>query len=316
METADVTLLDSNLEKLEYSISMGRKVIRKIKENVIFSLAVKFVVLGFALAGKTHLWAAIASDVGAMILVTMNSMMLLPRRQKSSDVDALKSDVEQGTRVRSGVARDLKQERSSLSTVDADKCAAQRGCCSKESSCKASNKPKKANNDCCSDGSGGLNKAQTVKSKCCSSGQCDQKKVQVGSNDCGSSKSCDDRDKTMAGKNCCSEGKDKSQPAEADCFSKQTRTAKRDCCSSRKCSNGEEIEAVKPDCRSGGDSERASNAACCSNESGDENEIRNIKANCCSDGSCEENIKALAPMVDCCSSGSCTKNGGRKQGEG
>ena len=78
METADVTLLDSNLEKLEYSIQMGRRVIRKIKENIIFSLVVKLTVLGFTLAGSGKLWAAIASDVGAMLLVTLNAMTLLP----------------------------------------------------------------------------------------------------------------------------------------------------------------------------------------------------------------------------------------------
>jgi hypothetical protein len=74
----DVTLLDSHLSKLVYSISMGRRVIRKIKENIAFSVAVKLLVLGFALVGKAYLWAAIASDVGAMILVTLNGMMLLP----------------------------------------------------------------------------------------------------------------------------------------------------------------------------------------------------------------------------------------------
>jgi Cd2+/Zn2+-exporting ATPase len=80
METADVTLLDSKLTKLVYSIEMGRRAIRKIKENVTFSLVVKFLVLGFALAGKAALWAAIASDVGAMLVVTLNSMMLLPAK--------------------------------------------------------------------------------------------------------------------------------------------------------------------------------------------------------------------------------------------
>jgi hypothetical protein len=115
METADVTLLDSNLEKLEYSIAMGQRVIRKIQENIIFSLAVKFTVLGFTLVGRTHLWAAIASDVGAMIVVTLNSMMLLPSRQKSADVVALKNDVEKGINIRTGAAR-----QHSASTMDAD----------------------------------------------------------------------------------------------------------------------------------------------------------------------------------------------------
>lgn len=77
METADVTLLDSNLAKLEYCLDLGHRVTRKIKQNVIFSIGVKLLVLAFALMGQAHLWAAIASDVGAMILVTLNSMMIL-----------------------------------------------------------------------------------------------------------------------------------------------------------------------------------------------------------------------------------------------
>jgi Cd2+/Zn2+-exporting ATPase len=82
LETADVTLMDSNLTKLVYSIRMGRRVINKIKQNVVFSLVVKFLVLGFAVANRASLWAAIASDVGAMILVTCNGMSLLPARRK------------------------------------------------------------------------------------------------------------------------------------------------------------------------------------------------------------------------------------------
>lgn len=82
METSDVTLLDSQLDKLVYSIRMGRRVNLKIRENVIFSLVVKAIVVGFALAGDVKLWAAIVSDVGAMLLVTLNGMMLLPPRKK------------------------------------------------------------------------------------------------------------------------------------------------------------------------------------------------------------------------------------------
>ena len=52
METADVTLLDSNLKKLLYIIRMGRRVVRTIIENVTFSLATKAIVMGFAFAGR------------------------------------------------------------------------------------------------------------------------------------------------------------------------------------------------------------------------------------------------------------------------
>jgi hypothetical protein len=95
METADVTLLDSNLEKLSYCIETGKKVTRKIKENVLFSIVVKLIVLAFAIAGLTHLWVAIASDVGSMILVTLNAMTILPKRQKDTpSVDTC--DIEDG----------------------------------------------------------------------------------------------------------------------------------------------------------------------------------------------------------------------------
>lgn len=91
METADITLLDSNLTKLLYSVKMGRRVLRKIKENVIFSFVVKVIVLGFTIHGDVALWAAIVSDVGAMLLVTLNGMTLLPSskidREKMGDIE-------------------------------------------------------------------------------------------------------------------------------------------------------------------------------------------------------------------------------------
>ena len=66
METANVTLLDSNLKKLQFSIEMGRRVLRTIKQNVAFSLILKAIVLGFTVMGKMALWAAIVSDVGKL----------------------------------------------------------------------------------------------------------------------------------------------------------------------------------------------------------------------------------------------------------
>ena len=87
METADVTLMDSNLNKLLYSVRMGRRVVNTIVENVAFSLIVKAIVMGFNFAGKASLWAAIATDVGAMLIVTINGMKLLPSSKKVKEND-------------------------------------------------------------------------------------------------------------------------------------------------------------------------------------------------------------------------------------
>jgi Cd2+/Zn2+-exporting ATPase len=96
METSDITLLDSNLEKLVYSLRMGKRVIQKIRENVIFSFVVKIIVVGFTLSGSVHLWAAIAADVGAMLVVTLNGMTLLPMRKRNVDLEADQGSVTKG----------------------------------------------------------------------------------------------------------------------------------------------------------------------------------------------------------------------------
>jgi Cd2+/Zn2+-exporting ATPase len=84
METADVTLMDSHLTKLTYSIKMGRSVIGKIRQNVVFSIVVKLAVLTLTLMNKVGLWAAIGSDVGSMIIVTLNGMSLLPNKRATN----------------------------------------------------------------------------------------------------------------------------------------------------------------------------------------------------------------------------------------
>jgi Zn2+/Cd2+-exporting ATPase len=79
MEMSDVTLMDSNLSKLLYVVQMGSRVLRTIRENIIISLLCKLIVIGLTFAGYMTLLLAIASDVGVMLLVTLNGMKLLPR---------------------------------------------------------------------------------------------------------------------------------------------------------------------------------------------------------------------------------------------
>ena len=78
MEVSDVTLMDSNLSKLLFSMKIGKKVLRTVKENILFSVLAKFVVIAFTFAGQMTLLGAIAADVGVMLLVSLNGMKLLP----------------------------------------------------------------------------------------------------------------------------------------------------------------------------------------------------------------------------------------------
>jgi magnesium-transporting ATPase (P-type) len=80
MEMSDVTLMDSNLQKLEYVLNMGTRVVFTIQENICMSLACKVLVVVLTFAGYMTLLYAIVSDVGVMLLVTLNGMKLLPGR--------------------------------------------------------------------------------------------------------------------------------------------------------------------------------------------------------------------------------------------
>ena len=83
MEMSDVTLMDSNLSKILYVLKMGSRVMCTVRENILLSLFCKLVVVGLTFAGYMTLLYAIASDVGVMLLVTVNGMKLLPRNTES-----------------------------------------------------------------------------------------------------------------------------------------------------------------------------------------------------------------------------------------
>ncbi|NOY29833.1 MAG: cadmium-translocating P-type ATPase [Planctomycetes bacterium] len=77
IETADIALMADDLSKLPWLIEHSRRTLTIIRQNILFSLAVKalFVVLTFA--GFASLWAAIAADMGASLLVIFNGLRLL-----------------------------------------------------------------------------------------------------------------------------------------------------------------------------------------------------------------------------------------------
>lgn len=118
LETSDVTLMDSSLNKLLYVVKMGPRVIGIIIANIVFSFAIKALVMGFAFAGRASLWAAIGSDVGAMLLVTLNGMRLLPSSnevsmEKETEEDEL--EMEQKTKTKKERDTELTARRSSTS---------------------------------------------------------------------------------------------------------------------------------------------------------------------------------------------------------
>ena len=81
IETADIALMTDDLGKLPWMVGLSRRVLRVVRANIGFALAVKLVVAGLAFAGLASLWGAIAADVGASLLVVANGLRLLRTRR-------------------------------------------------------------------------------------------------------------------------------------------------------------------------------------------------------------------------------------------
>ena len=77
LETADIALMSDDLSKLPYTIKLSRKALAIIKQNITFSLTIKLVALLFGHARLVNTLIAIFADMGATLLVTLNSLRLL-----------------------------------------------------------------------------------------------------------------------------------------------------------------------------------------------------------------------------------------------
>ena len=77
LETADIALMADDLTKLPFTIRLSRKALVIIRQNITFSVVIKIIAILAVFPGWLTLWLAILADMGATILVTLNSLRLL-----------------------------------------------------------------------------------------------------------------------------------------------------------------------------------------------------------------------------------------------
>lgn len=87
LETADIALMSDDLNKLPYTVQLSRKALTIIKQNITFSLGIKALALLLVVPGWLTLWIAIFADMGATLLVTLNSLRLLRIKDKKSNLN-------------------------------------------------------------------------------------------------------------------------------------------------------------------------------------------------------------------------------------
>ena len=77
IEAADVVLMDDDPLQIAKAIGISRKCIGIVRQNIVFSLVVKFACLALTALGYANMWAAIFADVGVMIIAVLNAIRAL-----------------------------------------------------------------------------------------------------------------------------------------------------------------------------------------------------------------------------------------------
>ena len=77
IEAADVVLMDDNPAKIATVVKIARKTLNIVKQNIVFALAVKALVLILGAAGMANMWEAVFADVGVSVIAILNAMRAL-----------------------------------------------------------------------------------------------------------------------------------------------------------------------------------------------------------------------------------------------
>ena len=77
IEAADIVLMDDDPAKIALAMSIARRTLRIVYENIVFALAIKFACLVLGALGLASMWTAIFADVGVMVLAVLNATRAL-----------------------------------------------------------------------------------------------------------------------------------------------------------------------------------------------------------------------------------------------
>ena len=77
IEAADIVLMDDDVTKIAKIVKIARKTLVIVKQNIVFALGVKILVLILGALGLANMWEAVFADVGVSVIAILNSMRTL-----------------------------------------------------------------------------------------------------------------------------------------------------------------------------------------------------------------------------------------------
>ena len=81
IEAADVVLMDDRPSQIARAISIARKTMAIVWENIVFALGIKLAVLALAAVGIANMWMAVFADVGVAVIAILNAMRAMNVRK-------------------------------------------------------------------------------------------------------------------------------------------------------------------------------------------------------------------------------------------
>lgn len=79
IEASDIVIMDDDISKINKAISISNKVKRIIKENLVFSIGVKILILVLSTIGIANMWQAVFADVGVTIISILNTLRIMKK---------------------------------------------------------------------------------------------------------------------------------------------------------------------------------------------------------------------------------------------
>lgn len=79
IEAADIVLMDDDVRKIASTVKIARKTLGVVKQNIVFALGVKFIVLILGALVVANMWEAVFADVGVSVIAILNSMRVLKK---------------------------------------------------------------------------------------------------------------------------------------------------------------------------------------------------------------------------------------------
>ena len=80
IEAADIVIMTDEPSKISTAIKISKKTMKIVRENIVFAIGVKILVLILSALGVATMWEAVFADVGVAIIAILNSLRMIKKK--------------------------------------------------------------------------------------------------------------------------------------------------------------------------------------------------------------------------------------------